>query len=383
MPALILIVHFYTTNKKQTIMKRLMAFFLLILIGFSSCKKDNNTPGSGNNNGGNGGGNNGGGGNGADITVATILPAEPYPDDQITITGSGFNPDATKDTLEFGDQLQGGFIYYTGGGTDNQTKIISATATKLVIEAVNYMDLDYDNFAIGSNLPKTRIRIKANGKKFVTDIIPFKHKLFINATAPGSILAKIQGCTNYIQPGDSISLDGSGFYKPGKIYLNNKEIPNVIFDPATITKCSFRIPKDIFSKTPEDNCTPLTATVKIVNADGKSYEREVTSVPSPPMVISSAKFEKADYTYGSDDHAMLTITGYSLYSTTMIRISSSNGYQYEGAATGISNYPNQSVQSLSLGGLPVPTTITTYNIQIKRMQSDDWGFVVASFKYHP
>lgn len=361
-------------------MKRIMIFLLSLIICFSSCKKDSNNTGGGNNNGG----------GTADIAVSNIAPAFPYPGDEITITGTGFNKDLTKDTVEFGDKLQGGFInYLDGGGNKLRATVVSATSSKLVIKAVDvndYFDLDFNNFAIGNNLPKTRLRIKANGKTLVTDIVPFKHRLFITPTTTGDILAKIQGCTYYPQPGDSIQIDGSGFYKPCHIYVNGKEITGATVDSTGPgqDRGRFRLPKDIFQQTsPDDNCSGITATFKIVNSDGKSFEREFTTVASPPMVISSAKFDKTDYYYGADDHAMLTIKGYSLYSTTMIRISSSNGYQYEGPATGITGYPDQTTQSLSLQGLPAPANITTYNIQIKRLQSDGWGFAIASFKFHP
>ncbi|MEO7048181.1 MAG: IPT/TIG domain-containing protein [Ferruginibacter sp.] len=74
------------------------------------------------------------------ISITSISPAKPYADDEITITGTGFNPDKTKDTVDFGggDAAAGTFSpYFYGEGTTSKAVIISATGTQLVIKAVN------------------------------------------------------------------------------------------------------------------------------------------------------------------------------------------------------------------------------------------------------
>lgn len=368
-------------------MKSFLAPFLFLFICFLSCSKSSNNTGGSNN----GGGNTGGGGTVSDITVSVISPATPYPDDEITITGTGFNPDPQKDTVYFGANQGNSFIYYNNGSDDTTftANIISATATKLVIKPKNindYFDLENKNFAIGNYLPQTRLQIKTNGKQVRTSIIPYKHRIFITPVGTGDIVAKVQGCTYYAQPGDSLQMQGSGYrYKPSKLYINNTEITAAVFDSLSPSYdvCRFRIPKSIFNKTTEDNCTGITAKLKVVNADGKSFEREFTTVPSPPMVISSASFDKSSYKNGTDNNAMMTIKGYSLYSTTMVRVSSSNGYQNEFNVTGITGYPDQVVLTIDLNTLPIPTGNTTYNIQIKKSASDSYAFAIASFVYHP
>ena len=76
----------------------------------------------------------------AAITITSISPASPYANDEITITGTGFNPDKTKDTVDFGggDPASGIFNpYLQGQGTSSKAVVISASATQLVIKAVN------------------------------------------------------------------------------------------------------------------------------------------------------------------------------------------------------------------------------------------------------
>src|SRR5689334_23613483 len=94
-------------------MKKSMLSCLIILIILNACTKSgggsNNGGGNGGGNNGGGGGNNGGGNNNNTLTIASITPVNPYPDDEITITGTGFDADATKDTVEFGRLINGNF----------------------------------------------------------------------------------------------------------------------------------------------------------------------------------------------------------------------------------------------------------------------------------
>jgi hypothetical protein len=113
------------TNFKTNIMRTIILSAIIILFA-TGCKKTNSpaAPPSG----------------GGTITITSISPAKPYADDEITITGTGFNPDKTKDTVDFGtgDAAAGYFTpYFYGQGTTSKAVIISATNTQLVIKAVN------------------------------------------------------------------------------------------------------------------------------------------------------------------------------------------------------------------------------------------------------
>lgn len=101
----------------------LSAIIILFVIG---CKKTNSPgpPPSG----------------GGKITITSITPVMPYADDTITITGTGFNPDKTKDTVDFGGGDAGAGVftpYFYGQGNTSKAVIITATSTQLVIKAVN------------------------------------------------------------------------------------------------------------------------------------------------------------------------------------------------------------------------------------------------------
>src|SRR5689334_25443248 len=108
------------------VMRTITSGMLILSLLFSSCKKGttsttNPPPGGG-----------GGGGN-TSLTVTGISPLDPYPGDVITITGTGFNTDITKDTVVIGKTLNNAFSTFTVSFSINQpkTKILSATETQI------------------------------------------------------------------------------------------------------------------------------------------------------------------------------------------------------------------------------------------------------------
>src|SRR5262245_52302832 len=131
-------------------MKKIILFLTVTMALTNSCSKGGSSPGGGGNNGGGGSGN--GGGSTSDITITAVAPANPYPDDQITITGTGFNADASKDTVEFGYLTNGNFgAWHAGLSTEwaSLCTVVSATATQLVVKSVNSFLLDYNAFPSG------------------------------------------------------------------------------------------------------------------------------------------------------------------------------------------------------------------------------------------
>src|SRR5215510_2806381 len=79
--------------------RRSLTIYFAVIIMAAACAKSNpaNNPAPPPPPPGGGGG---GGGTGT-LSVASINPTNPYPDDEFTIIGTGFNTDATKDTVEF------------------------------------------------------------------------------------------------------------------------------------------------------------------------------------------------------------------------------------------------------------------------------------------
>ena len=150
------------------------------------------------------------------ITITGISPAMPYADDEITITGTGFNPDKTKDTVDFGtgDPVSGIFGPYAQGlTTASKAMVISASATQLVIKAVNSdstvaSGLDYQLFKrvnIGFNA-LNRIRVRSGGLKAISNLTPFKQLPYaeIDGVALGGSWL---GPNNYnMAPNDSVSV---------------------------------------------------------------------------------------------------------------------------------------------------------------------------------
>ena len=150
------------------------------------------------------------------ITITGISPAIPYADDEITITGTGFNPDKTKDTVDFGtgDPVSGIFGPYAQGlTTASKAMVISASATQLVIKAVNSdstatSGLDYQLFKrtnINGFNAFNRIRVRSGGLKAISNLTPFKQLTYaeIDGTA---INGNGQNNNFFMAPNDSVSV---------------------------------------------------------------------------------------------------------------------------------------------------------------------------------
>jgi hypothetical protein len=150
------------------------------------------------------------------ITITNISPVAPYADDEITITGTGFNPDKTKDTVDFGggDPASGVFNPYAQGqGNSSKCVIISATSTQLVIKAVNpdstATSLDYQLFKrlnLGLNA-SNRIRVRTGGAKTMSALIPFKQLPDVSIEMVSDNGIWQQGIQYYwMRPNDSVRI---------------------------------------------------------------------------------------------------------------------------------------------------------------------------------
>src|SRR5690348_1933491 len=181
---------------------------LAITILFFACSKNSSTGGTNGGSNGNGGGNNGGGGNNSALTIASISPVNPYPDDEFTISGTGFNADVTKDTVEFGRLIGSSFgAWHDGLPAEwaSLATVVSATTTQLVIKSVNSFALDYNSFPGNTSIAVVQIRV--GNKKVVSPVIPFKRLMVVGFIKnPDYLNGAAIG-----RPNDSLIIGGKGF----------------------------------------------------------------------------------------------------------------------------------------------------------------------------
>ena len=178
------------------------------------------------------------------------------------------------------------------------------------------------------------------------------------------------GCLMYVQAGDSIEMEGIGFYGTCSLTIDDIGIMGV--ETEGNNKMRFRIPKGLFGNL-NNSCNEELKPFKVTNGDGKTLEKSFHIATSPPMYIDDATFDKTIYSAGAGS-AFLTIHGYSLYSSAMIRLSGPNDYEAI-SALAVTGYQNDVVVPFLLGGLGPGT----YNVQVKQNVDSDYGFPIASF----
>lgn len=191
--------HLYISKLKNLIMRTSISVILVLSVFIYSCSKSSNNPAppvvSGS------------------ITITGISPAMPYADDEITITGTGFNPDKTKDTVDFGtgDPVSGIFGPHASGlTTASKAIVISASATQLVIKAVNpdsTFGLDYQLFKrtnIGFNA-FNRIRVRSVGLKAISNLTPFKQLPYLELVGT-AYNGTWQANNIFMAPNDSVAV---------------------------------------------------------------------------------------------------------------------------------------------------------------------------------
>ena len=310
-------------------------------------------------------------GPGGDLTITSVTPETIYADDEITITGTGFDPDKSKNLVQMGSGTSPFIPFNKTFDSDPSFEVLSATATQLVVKAVEPQRINNEIY-YGGEYP---IQVTVNGKTALGSIKNTKRLMSFNINT-SQVINRVIGCLDYIQPGDSLHIDGLGFYGNCSMFINNNKVPGAKATADNLIKVL--IPKSFFGDLFND-CDEILATVKIVNGDGKSIEKNYHIVTSPPMVIFGAEFDKITYKKSEDVNANLTISGYSFYSTAWLRISSS-GFVEEGPLVGAGGYPNQLVVPFTLGALQANKT---YTVAIKEHQGDDYGFSLASFTLQP
>jgi hypothetical protein len=267
------------TNQSR-FMKAVYLSLVIVVSLFASCKKTATNPAGTGGNNGNGGGN-GGGGNSA-LSVTSFSPMHPYTLDLITITGTGFNTDKTKDT-----------VFVSGDVGLTQAIVQSATATQLTVllppDSVMGFGKEY--------YPAYIFDIYANGKhvNIGLDKAPvFKDALQI-------FFMRGQQNDGTIRPGDTLLIEGTGLSASGNaLSIGGKSIDifrvdtpsrngNQLDDLSTCYAYAV-FPKNYFGDI-NDETIRQNETVAISNADGKSLQFPDSMWKSPAMKVNSLSFE--------------------------------------------------------------------------------------------
>jgi hypothetical protein len=306
-------------------MKKIFSFLIAILL--FSCSKNSSTGGGTNGgNNGNGGGNNGGGGNNNSLTITSITPANPYPDDEFTINGTGFDTDINKDTVEFGRLTGSAFGAWHDGTPDQYASlatVVSATTTQLVIKSANPFPLDYDAFPGNTSIAVVQIRV--GSKKVVSPVIPFKRLMVVGFIKnPDYLNGAAIG-----RPNDSLIIGGKGFAKNGvMVSIGTVQVSSVKVDSSSSSgQIMFRLPKDFFGIVNDETLSEIK-TVSVTNPDGKTIKKDFGFLLSPQMIVSGMNSDKNSYSLsglqGVAGVVKITITGKCLKDDSYITIGNSN-----------------------------------------------------------
>ncbi len=293
-----------------------------------------------------------GGGTTGNITIASVSPLAFYGGDVITVTGTGFSTDITKDTIAFGNVLNGAFNI--GGGISGplNTKVLSATATEIKFVTDSALPISINNldrsFALTVHAPA--------GAAFTGNTIGFKVPLVwtIQPSGPG-----YTNCFS-IFTDDSVFLNGEGLYPPLTFTINGKALP-VNSDNNAGRSARGHIPIDFYG-----HADPLPASCegsslyefKVVNGDGKTYSRQLYIYQGPASFFNY-HFDASSYSLSSTHEAILHFDGYALRDDIYLAVQTLDNTDQTttskiinaGIGTG---FPNTADVTIDLGALPTP-----------------------------
>jgi len=311
---------------------------------------------------------------GGDLTITSITPEFIYADEEITINGTGFSTDPTKNYVEMGNPSGTFYGFQVSDPTDPDPTlpyftVVSATATKLVVKTKNAVAQKTLNNQFYEDHPY-RVRVTVNGKSAMGAIQHAKRLLSFGLSYSNAV-NQVIGCNYYIQAGDSVHMTGVGFYGACSVVIDGKPITPV--QVKSSKELRFLIPRLHFGEL-DDDCFAPKVKVKVTNGDGKFMEQDIYISQSPPMKVYSAAFSKSEYVAG--ETPTLTITGYCLYGTAQIHVNNNvaNGYSAIGSFS-VHNYPDQVILEVGADNGP-----GVYNVQIRKKETDNFGFTIASFK---
>lgn len=256
-------------------MKQIFPAVALLLCLLAACKKSSNNPGG---NGGNGGG-------GSDtLSVSNFSPAYPYNMDVVTITGTGFNTDKTKDSVLLADNGNYQRAYLT---------ISSATTTQLKV--VIPPDSILNILGTCGNDSRLNIYVMVNGKQVYVQgalhLIPFKLFDVTNAIADPVTRTEAQP-----RPGDSLHVNSIGLTQSGNTFSIDGLAINLprVDSSCTGTPGYGRLPKSAFGGINNEDTTS-SKMVSMTNGAGKSIQKKIVFYLSPVMSINQAYFDQTSY----------------------------------------------------------------------------------------
>ena len=250
-------------------MKKFAVIFMLVipcLLISCDSSDDPNSNGNGNNSGG-------------DVTITSVTPEYIYADDEITINGTGFSTVPSENLVEMGTPTSTFFTYQINDPGDPDPTlpyftVISATATKLVIKAKNEFARADLNFEFYDDYPY-RVRVTTKGKSGMGAIQHARRLVTFNLSS-ADVVNHVTGCLDYVQPGDSVHMGGSGFYGLCNLTIADKPIP---VKEKSITDLRFKVPYNLFGS--EENCVDKFVNVKVTNTNGKSLEKQIHFAAAP------------------------------------------------------------------------------------------------------
>jgi hypothetical protein len=340
--------------------------FLFFICFFLSCKKDSNPtinppppppPG----------GPGGSGGSGS-VNISSLSPIKVYQGDVITMTGTGFDPDKTKDTVLIG-AVGGLSTGFTPRGTTTpffpnpQTTIISATATEIKFTTdatVLFTENDPQLFAFQVSTPSGRhntsdtLFIKALPRiTRVTSYDPY--------TKPTCDLAKVFS-------GDSIVIEGVGFYPPLTVTIDDKAMDYLRFynslpDYNGNAPVTGFIGINYFGPTTppvDQSCgssKDYDKIIKVVNGDGKTAVFSTSFFAGPNTQILDCHMNKTSFSKKNDGSGLVTLSGYAVRDFTMT-VTGTDPFSHapfsETLGSNAGNLTGTFSQSIDFGTLPKP-----------------------------
>ncbi|MDP4150214.1 MAG: IPT/TIG domain-containing protein [Bacteroidota bacterium] len=307
-------------------------------------------------------------------TITAVSPLTPYAGDVITINGTGFNTDISKDTVDLGIIINN--VFSTALAVNvRHTRILSATSTRITLAT------DSQLVVLPAEKVALVLRSPTGSATTAGNVLDFKQNLIFSFS---SVDPFSSGCGGTFA-GDSIYLTGRGFYQPISVTIDGHPANMTVDQNSTTTARGF-LPITYFGVNNPIGCAAIrTLTVRVINGDGKSFVRSNFFWPGPNSQIQSASFDNLAYSLSNGTNALFTIKGYALRSDWYFKL---NGHDNGSGANnsvefnpGISNYPTQYSMAFDLGTLPVPSSSlgTDYNMQFKVGSGSDYGFAGSVF----
>jgi hypothetical protein len=295
----------------------------------------------------------------------------------ITITGTGFSTDVSKDTILVGRAINNAFTTFAVSFsiTQPKTKIISATATQIKFSTDSNLSI--------SPVQTAALQVKVPSKTYFTPDNPlqFKQSLKFNFTSvdPYPITC------GTVFTGDSLFFSGTGFYPPCTVTIDGKAFP-IIFDAGSTTHGRGFLPLSYFGEPNPMGCNDAKQLlVKVTNGDGRSMQKLDYFYEGPNTQLSFSGLDAGSYSLSQTTNALLKLTGYGLRSDWYLRLS---GHDNNSGASSsheiilaITGFPTQFTQAIDLLAFPTPTGNlgTDCTIQFKVGANSSYGFPIASF----